>query len=316
MKKSVILFLFFASTVSFGQKKYAKKFNIMNDNDLYVSVVQDRYYTNGLFLSYNYVSSKENEKLHKKIYSIEVAQKMYTPFKANVDFLAQHDRPFAGYLYGNFGVRNFSKRNTIFEYSGQIGVIGPSALAEEAMSLIHDFYGFDHPIGWKYQIQNAFALNTNAIFTKNIQSLSSSDFDFNWKSEANLGTVFTDISTGFISRIGLTPLENIANSIGFDSNLNNEITKFDNNKEVFFYINPMLRWALYDATIQGSFLNENNIVTYEIKPIVFSTEVGFRFTSNRFNFKYSVTMHSKKLKSFRVPGVNFYASLAIGYLFN
>lgn len=316
MKKTATIILLFITAISFSQKQYAKKFSIINDNDLYSSTHHDRYYTNGLFLSFDYLSNKERDKLHKKIYSIEIGQKLYTPFKANVNFLSEHDRPFAGYLYGSFGISNFYMNNSAIKFNAQIGVIGPSAYGQESMNFIHDIYGFKPATGWKYQIQDAFALNLEATYIKNIQSLSSTYFDFNWTNNANLGTVFTDISTGFISRIGIKPLENLANSIAFNSNLNNEISNFNNNIEVFFFINPMLRLTLYDATIQGSFLNQDNILTYEINPTVFTTEIGFRFTSNRFNFKYGLNFHSKKLKSFKVPNINYYGSIEINYLFN
>ncbi len=315
-RTGLLLLLFLISSICFGQNNYTKQFSFINDNDLYVSTQRDRYYTNGILLKYNYLSSKESEKVIKKIYSIEVGQKLYSPFKANVDFLSEHDRPFAGYLFGGFGVSNFYNNNSILKLNGRIGLIGPSAFGEELMNFVHDIYGFDPAIGWKYQIKDAFTLNLSASYTKNIQSFSSEYFDFNWKNKINIGLIFTDISTGFSSRIGLKNLKKITNSIGFNSNLNDKNTKLNSNKEMFFYVNPMLRLNGYDATIQGSILNDNEIVTYDINPFVLTTEIGFRFSLNRFNFKYAVVHHTKKLKSIRVPNSNVYGSIEIHYLFN
>ncbi|SNR15227.1 conserved protein of unknown function [Tenacibaculum jejuense] len=281
---------------------------------MYISFYQDRYYTNGAFLNYSYLSTKASEKVVKKIYNFQIGQKLYSPFKANVRFLREHDRPFAGYLYGGFGISYFFKKKSLFRINAEVGVIGPSAFGKESMNFVHDIYGFDPATGWKYQIQDAFALNFNAEFTK--QLTTSKYIDLNWVNTGNLGTVFSDISTGFLSRIGIKPIQDLANSIAFNSNLNNEVTNFNNEIETFFYINPMLRYAIYDATIQGSFLNDNNPVTFELKPFVLTTEIGFKFTANRFNFKYAIIHHTKKLKSINVPNGNFYGSIAINYLFN
>ncbi len=312
----LLLLLILISFVCFGQTNYTKQFSFINDNDLYVSTQRDRYYTNGIFLSYNFLSTKERTKTIKKIYSIEIGQELYSPFKANVNFLSEHDRPFAGYLFGGFGISNFYKNNSIFKLNGRIGIIGPSAFGEELMNFVHDIYGFEPATGWKYQIQDAFTLNLSIDYTKNLSDFSSDFFDFNWRNKINIGSIFTDISSGFTSRIGIKSLQKITNSIGFNSKLNNKDTKLTNTKEMFFYVNPMLRFTIYDATIQGSFFNDNNIITYDIKPIVLTTEIGFRFSLNNFNFKYAIIHHTKKLESVRVPNSNFYGSIEIHYLFN
>ncbi|CAM1345697.1 lipid A deacylase LpxR family protein [Tenacibaculum amylolyticum] len=317
MKKSFLLTLLFINALNcISQVKYSSSFNIINDNDLYISTSQDRYYTNGVFLSYNYMSKKASEDQLKKIYSIQLGQRMYSPFKANVRDIREHDRPFAAYLYAGFGFRNFYKNNTYFGLSGEIGVIGPSAFGEESMEFVHNIYGFAPATGWKYQIKDAFALNFKAEYLKELTASSNKYFDLNWKNEATLGTVFTDVSTGFHGRIGIKPLQKAANSVAFNSNLNNDATETNNEKELFFYINPMLRYTLYDATIEGSFLNDNSIITYDVRPLVLTTEVGFWFTTNRFNFKYMIVHHTKKLESENVSRHNFYGGIQINYLFN
>ncbi len=76
----------------------------------------------------------------------------------------------------------------------------------------------------------------------------------------------------------------------------------------------MLRYALYDATIQGSFLNKNSPVTKELVPIVFNLEAGIRFTLNRFNFGYSYIYNTNKSKDLRYNRGNKYGSIALNYL--
>ncbi|WP_428742517.1 lipid A deacylase LpxR family protein [Tenacibaculum sp.] len=315
MKKNISLLFILFSLHCFSQRKYAKEFSFLNDNDLYISTYQDRYYTNGAFLTYRYLSEKQFKNIEKRAYEIQVGHHMYTPFKSVVETVEEHDRPFAGYLYGSFGINSFYKKEVILKTSIQIGVIGSHSFSEELQDFIHKMYGFKKATGWDYQIKNAFAINFKTDYIKKITR--NDVFDINWANTAKLGTVYTDFSTGLYSRIGFKPLENIINSIAFNGNLNNSNTHFSNNAEVFLYIKPMIYYVAYDATIEGSFLaNDDSPITFDIEPFKFTSEIGLRFTSNRFNFGYAIHYHTRKLKSEHVSKGNFYGTIKLSYQFN
>ncbi len=298
----------------FSQRKYAKEFSFLNDNDLFISIYQDRYYTNGMFFTYRYLSNNKHKNLEKKTFEVQIGHHMYTPFKATVEQFGDHDRPFAGYLFGSFGINHFYKNGSILKTSLQIGMIGPSAVSKELQDFIHDIYGYKKAIGWKYQIADAIGININAAYIKNLAS--DELLDINWVNNMKLGTIYTEFSTGFYGRIGLKPLQKIINSIAFNGNLNNSVTNSNNEVESFIYLKPMFSYIAYDATIQGSFLNNNSPITFEIEPFKFTTEIGIRFTANRFNFGYVINYHTKKLKSIRVPKGNFYGTVQLNYQFN
>lgn len=304
------------TTLIFSQERYTKEFSFINDNDLYISTRQDRYYTNGIFLTYRYLGKNSSIKTEKKILEIKLGQKIYTPFKGIVRSIKLHDRPFAGYLFGSFGANFFYKKNTILKLSTEIGTIGTYSFGEEMMKFMHDIYGFKDAVGWKYQISNTFVLNFRGAYIKKIITNESKKIDIHWHNKIRLGTAFTDLSTGFYGRLGLIKLQKLANSIAFNSNLNNKSSNYNTEKEVFFYINPTVSYIAYDATIQGNLFNNNSPVTFGIFPFRFATEFGIRFNINKFNFGYSVFYHTKKLKSIKVPKQNFYGSIQLNYLFN
>ena len=58
MKYPFLLLLLFLTIESFSQEKFTKEFSIVTDNDLYISIEKDRYYSNGLFLSYFAIYNK------------------------------------------------------------------------------------------------------------------------------------------------------------------------------------------------------------------------------------------------------------------
>ncbi len=316
MKKYYLLFFLCLPFAVFSQKKFKKEISFVNDNDLFVSTFRDRYYTNGMFFTYRYLSKNKSKKLEKQISEWQVGHKMYTPFKAVVQHISLHDRPFAAYLYGSFGINRIYKNNTLFKTSIQIGIIGPSAFGKELHDFIHDIYGFQKAIGWKHQIKNAFGLNFKANYSKHLIKDTSNHYDITWINNAKIGTVFTDISTGFYGRIGFNSLQKIQNSISFNTHLNDENSIYNNKVESFIFIKPTVSYTLYDATIQGSFLNTGSDVTKELVPLEFDLEVGILFTVKRFHFGYAVHYHTNKSKNLRYNNGNTYGTIRINYAFN
>ncbi len=313
--KNASLFLFIViSTSLFSQEKYTKEISLKTDNDLFTSTYYDRYYTSGIFLSYRLLSKTPSKKYVKKIVEWQIGHQMYTPFTAIVPIVALHDRPFAAYLYINYGVQKVFKNNRILKTSLALGVIGSAAFGQELQDFIHTIYNFKKAVGWKYQIKNALALNFNANYTQFLTKDASNHFDVSWVNTAKIGTVFTDVSTGIYTRIGFKPLQKLANSIAFHTNLNDDKSNFKRVAESFLYIKPTVSFVLYDATIQGSFLNPTSPVTKEIVPFKFDLEIGYRFTANRFNFGYFYHFYTNKVKNLRFNKGNYYGQIMVNYL--
>lgn len=312
-------FIIFSFFVLFGlnliaQEKFSKEISLVTDNDLYVSINRDRYYTSGVFITYRHLAKNTNINLEKRIFDWQIAHTMYTPNTPIVQLISEHDRPFAAYLYGSFNIKRVYKTNKILNTSLQIGVLGPSAKGDEIQNGLHNWYGFREAIGWKHQIKNAFALNFGTEYIQFLGKDASNTFDASWISNANLGTIFTDISTGLQLRLSFVPLQEIMNSIAFNTNLNDKNTKYKREFESFFYFKPSVRYALYDATLQGSFLNTGSDVTKELIPLVFDMELGFKFTAKRFNFGYAFNYNTSKSKGLRYTYGNRYGTIMINYL--
>ncbi len=314
MRFLYFLFFFCISFVGLSQNSFSKEFSLLSDNDLYTSVSRDRYYTNGLFLNYRSISTTKNEQLLKKIHHFQIGHMMFTPFKATLSFASTHDRPFAAYLYASYGQqRHFSSQNILITKL-QLGIIGPGAKGAGLQNFIHQIYNYPKATGWEHQIKNAFAANLNATFIKHFSKENSSHLDFSNYNELNAGSVFTNFSTGIYTRIGIKKLQALSNSVAFHSNLNNSSST--SAPESFFFIKPMLNFVLYDATIQGSFLNTSSPVTFKVKPIVFSLELGYKYYHKRFLYGYTFHFHTKKLRSHRATKSNSYGGIYIGYYFN
>jgi len=313
--KHLLFFCFlFLPIILFSQEKYAKEISFISDNDFYFSTFNDRYYTNGLFLSYKYLSKTKKENQEKRILEWQIGHEMFTPYEAVVQSVNLHDRPFASYLFTSFGVNRIYKNDRTLNTTIQIGVIGPNAFGKELQDFIHDIYGFKKAIGWKHQIKNAFGLNFNANYNQFLIKDPSNHYDISWINSAKTGTIYTNISSGFYARLGFKPLARIINSIAFKTNLNDKNTSFKREIESFLYIKPLVRYTLYDATIQGSFLNTTSEVTKEVVPFVFHLELGLKFTANRFHFGYIFNYNTNKSKNLRYDNGNNYGTVSVHYL--
>jgi hypothetical protein len=313
-KKQLLFCLLLVPFSIIAQHKFSKEISFTTDNDLYVSVDRDRYYTSGVFLHYRYLANHKNINLEKKIFDWQIGHEMFTPNKSIVQTIEEHDRPFASYLYGSFSVKNVYKSNEILNYTLQAGVIGPNAYGKELQDFIHGIYGFKKGIGWQYQIKNAFALNFDVDYIRFLGKNDGNTIDASWVNTAKLGTVYTNISSGLYLRFGLKSLEGIINSIAFNTNLNNDTTTSTRAIESFFFVKPTLRYAFYDATLQGSFLNRTSLVTKELVPLVFNVEIGLKFTANRFNFGYTFNYNTSKSEGLRYTYGNKYGTININYL--
>ena len=312
-KKVPFLFLFCAFSI-YSQKKFSKEISFITENDLYTSTYNDRYYTNGMFLSFKYLSKKKNKNLEKKIFAWEIGHEMYTPKKATTSYIKNHDRPFAGYLYSSFSIHRIYKNNQSLKTILQLGVIGSNTFSKELQNFIHDISGFTKAIGWKYQIKNALALNFNAEYNKFLVKDISNHYDISWINSGKMGTIYTNITTGFLARIGFNSLQSLANSIAYNTNINNKSTSYFRARESFIFIKPSLRYAFYDATLQGSFLNTKSEVTSELIPLVFNLEIGFKFTANRFNFGYTINYNTNKSKNLIFDNGHKYGAINLNYL--
>ena len=219
MKFYFFLLLLFLSSSSFSQQKFSKEFNLTTDNDLYISKAKDRYYSNGIFFTYRYLTS-DFKKLDKKIIEIEIGHHIYTPYKSTILNVNLHDRPFAGYMYGNFGIARVYKNKTILKNNIQFGVVGKIAFGKELQEAIHTIYNF-----------------------------------------------------------------------------------------------TSLTYVAYDATIQGSLFDKESPVTFNPKSIRFDFEIGYKFTTERWNFGYSYHFHSNKINGLKNNKGNDYGRLFFSYLF-
>lgn len=306
-KASCIVFLFLGIVQMYSQTR-AGEIGIITDNDLYTSSKNDMYYTNGLAFFYRFVTKNNKQNIDKEITEINFGQYIYTPRFIDSPDVELMDRPYAGYLFASYGKSLFYKKESVLQMNFQLGYVGPNAFGKETQKTFHDIVGYKTVRGWEYQIQNALAVQSSILFSKKLfVNKNNNKVDFHWRSEANFGTVFTGVSTGFVSRIGLKKLVGIPSSNLYGGAAGSAENEF------YFYVAPSINYQLYDATIQGSQFNNNSPVTFGLVPFRFNGEAGFKYRKNNLNVSYAFVYRGKELYSKTISGF-FYGSIGVSYL--
>ena len=294
-------------------QNFKNEFGFKTENDAYLATLNDRYYTNGLFIYYRRAINPEKfgEHIEKKTYEISVGQKIYTPYWGMVAKREDQDRPFAGYLYAGAAYSVFYKKESVLKTNIELGTVGPNSLAQDAQEFLHKTVGFYTPAGWDYQIKNEVTINLSTSYSKLIHRSSDNAVDFSGQGYANLGTTFNGLGASVLFRAG--KLNQLFNSAYHNAVIGDSKTKKINNFEFFFYAKPQLNVVAYDATIQGSLFNNDSPVTFGVKPIVFEQQFGVNYSSNRFTADFNVIFKTKEVKS--VAKAQNYGGLSLYYRF-
>jgi hypothetical protein len=312
--KAFFVLLVLASALTFGQGK-TTEIGFITDNDLYTSSKNDMYYTNGLELFYRFLSKNSNEKINKKITEFRVGQYIYNPRFINAEAVTINDRPFTGYLFAEAGRSFFYQSESVFKIDFQLGFMGPNALGKETQESFHHIIGYKKVFGWENQLHNAFAVQAHVLYAKKMFPSKHHDFlDLHFQSEANVGTIFDGVSTGFLARIGFKKLLPV-----YDSNLHDASVNANAQpdiREFYFYANPSVNYQFYDATIEGSIFSNTSPVTFDLEPLRFNAEAGLKYRHNNFNMSYSFIYRGRELND---PETNtnsgyFYGSIRFGLL--
>jgi len=289
------------SIPTFAQHKmYKSEFGFKSENDSFLATGQDRYYTNGLFISFrsalNPKSQPDSNNFTKKIIEYSFGQSLYNAQSGAVPNISFVDRPFAGYLYGAVALQYLSSKEVSKKFKVEIGTIGPNAYGFEIQDLIHQTFGFYDLDGWQYQVNNELGLKLEADLLYNTYQSTNQKTDISIPVKATLGNIYTGLSAGVLLRTGnINPLYH---SVATQSNVSTFQEKGVKDQEFYFFLKPLLNFVAYDATISGGLFNDDKgPVTFDSKPLIFSQELGVAFAKNRWTIDFSLIFRTKETKT-------------------
>jgi lipid A 3-O-deacylase len=161
---------------------------------------RDRYYTNGFLFAWSSRAYHPPAWLSPLTgpaaglvpaenlrWGLSLGQKMYTPEDTQTRNPDPEDRPYAGWLYGALTLISSGPRQ-LSSVELQIGVVGPSALGEEAQNGTHRLMRIPTAKGWDHQIKDE--PGVNLVLSRQLR--------------VNQATGFDDISVGVVPSFALS----------------------------------------------------------------------------------------------------------------
>jgi lipid A 3-O-deacylase len=124
----------------------------VEENDYFTALNNDNSYTQGVELS------REHENRR-----VGMSQRIYTPASKRLSPAPQDQRPYAATIVADIADRGHWQNDTRLTKGARGGVIGPSALGQEAQCGVHALLGQYCPAGWGDQIRDEL---TGSLYAK------------------------------------------------------------------------------------------------------------------------------------------------------
>jgi len=305
------IILCLAKQPSVAQVAPLHEVTINSDNDAYLLINQDQYYTNGIAFSYRKLRDAKYLRGNqiKDIWELSVGHKLYNAYSGSSE-LAFMDRPFTAYLYVRAKNSWFYKNESLLSVSAETGLYGKGAFGEQIQKRFHHLFGFYEINGWNYQLNDNAVFDMRADYSRLVVRSTSQKLDLQVSSKISVGLNQSYVGAGPILRVG--KLNALFESIFYRSRLSASFQKTKD--ERYFYYRPTVFYRLYDASIQGGMLlHDRGPVTFSIKPWMFSQLIGFAYAKRNFSLDAHLQFNTKEVKS--TATAHQYGSISLGFAF-
>ena len=190
-------------------------FSVLFENDLFYAADHD--YTNGIELAYT-TAPKDTPDWAVRIARLApffaqegdvrtryaLGQAIFTPHDLSQKNPPLTDRPYAGFLYGAFGLADDTGTN-LDQLQVTLGIIGPASLAEDTQKFVHGIIHGDDPKGWSTQLRDEPGLiiqYERSVKLIEPQSVLGLIFDIEPHYGAAVGNVYDYVNAGAMARLG------------------------------------------------------------------------------------------------------------------
>lgn len=285
---------------------------LRSDNDMYLFILQDQYYTNGLFLNlrrtFDESKLRSNEK--NRLLEWEVGHEIYNAYTAQIDSIEAIDRAITAHLYVAAGVHHYLTGEGYVSYKLGLGTIGKRAFGQLLQEGLHYLLNMYHASGWEYQLKNAWTIDLSLNHQQLLLRTENEVFDLSVHSHMRVGTYQLKAGTGPLFRLG--KLLTFDQSAHLSSRLQSRGAAVP--KEWYVFYRPEVHAMLYDVTLQGGlFLADKGPVTSEPRTWRMANNFGAALANQHLSMKVQYHFLTKEAKQsfFR----HQYGSVSLAYRF-
>ncbi|MEJ8817438.1 lipid A deacylase LpxR family protein [Lacibacter sp. H407] len=308
MLKPAIVTLLLISCFAFAKAQdstavFTKELTFITENDNYNFTKQDRYYSNGIFLRYQWLGKQTaSSKLAAKLHRIEAGHMIYNPHlnrRSLEQVLEQQDRPYAGWLYASYGQTNVLNDERVLQFDGAVGILGPAAKGKEVQTNYHNFIGLYKLYGWENQLLNEAGVNASLRFYQPLME-ARKNMTLHATGKATLGNTFTNASAGVLLKVGKLEAEQY--SAYWTSRLGQNKQQQRHQTEFIFFLEPTLMAQAYNATVQGGmFRKDKGNYTSELNPFIYLIKSGIILSNRQTSFSAYYHIKQREAKTMIDP---------------
>lgn len=316
LSASMILIMLISGglTVSAQSAHTSPKYEVelRSDNDMYLFILQDQYYTNGLFINLRktWDKSKLRSTEKNRLMEWELGHEIYNAYTAQIDSIEAVDRAITAHLYLAAGMHHYWAGEGYLSYKLAVGTIGKRAFGQPLQEGLHYLLNMYHASGWEYQLKNALTVDLSLSHHQLLARTANDVLDMSIQSKVRLGTYQLMAGTGPLFRLGrLRPFDQSAH---LSSRLQSRDMYVPNEWYVFY--RPEVHAMFYDATLQGGmFRDDKGPVTSEPRMWRISNNFGAVLANQRLTMKVQYHFLTKEAKQsfFR----HQYGSVSLAYRF-
>ncbi len=300
-----IMSLFFFAPLASGKTTSYRSLTFDFTNDLFFGT--DRSYTGGGKLGF-LIELPDNSATKpalkwmpfikkagfKHAISFSISENVYTPDDITISDLIPDDQPYAGYLYASLGIHSFNNRwkETI---GIDIGVIGPSAFAEQIQKFIHNTLDIKDPKGWHNQLKNEI---TFQMFYENRVKLLRSQITRRFGFEmiphfgGGAGNVYIYVNSGIQMRMGWNLPDDFGIPLPRPGGETQSNFQYYNTSGLYFFAALDGQAVLRNIFLDGNTFQSSHRV--EKHPLTGSFILGVSLTLGRINFSFTTVHWTKK----------------------
>ena len=279
--------------VSFRNMAGEKYVRLHYDNDFWGK--SDFYYTQGYNLEFVKPAFKKNPlsytllklKNSRVKYGIALEHYGITPTIIASNSILYNDRPYAGVIMlKSFSISVDTIHRSRLSSVLSTGMIGPAAFAGPMQKKIHTWTGDAEPMGWQFQIKNDAVINYEVNFEKELFNIPNI-ISLNTNSQMRLGTLSDKVQAGATLTLGK-----------FDSPFAPKESR--NNFQLYLYVQPLVNFVGYDATMQGGIFNRDSPYTlksFQINRLVYQNSLGAVLSIRNVYLEFNHVFLSKEFKT-------------------
>jgi hypothetical protein len=290
--KTLLLLLLQSVVLSlFAQNEKEHAFHLTIDNDSFLFLEQDQYYSSGISAQYM-VKSKpltdtDSTKGRYTTHWFGINHQVYTPIRFNSSNVANYDRPHAALAMLQYRLE-LVKETQMISISPSLGWMGPALKTGEFISWFHNIFGYKPPRGWGYQINDSPVIQleltkTNRIFT-------SSRIDAHAQVGTQVGTIFNNAQVTILSRIGR--FRNLSQSMLFNHAFGKSTSKSSKLVETYALLTASTMFVAYNSTIEGNFIGKSSVHTESVAHWVHAFQIGYGAAFSSWDIQLMVNWRS------------------------